>query len=120
MQRDFNAFFVRRSKRFAGLPGDRPVVGSVAGNRIKRAFISSCIQRGNTLVEVDGLMINTRADGWKAIKLGRLFKSSDCSNPNSASSCLTASQYVGHFGKSEDFRTKAEQVIESYGQLRNR
>jgi hypothetical protein len=70
-------------------------------------------------VEVDGSMISTRADGWKEIKLGRLFKSSDCLNPNSASSYLRASQ-LGHFGNSEDFCSKAEQVIESYGQLRGR
>jgi hypothetical protein len=71
-------------------------------------------------VEVDGSKTSTRKDGWKEIKSGRLFKSSDCLNPNSASSCLMNSQYVGHFGKSEDFCTEAEQVIESYGQLRNR
>ncbi|MDR0365105.1 MAG: hypothetical protein LBH92_08855 [Bacteroidales bacterium] len=70
--------------------------------------------------EVDGSMISARENGWKEIKLGRLFKSSDCLNPNNASSCLTASQYVGHFGKSENLCNKVEQVIESYGQLRNR
>ena len=70
--------------------------------------------------ELDGSMISTRDDGWKEVKLGRIFKSSDCLNPNSNSSMITASQYVGHFGNSEEFCSKMENVIDSYGRLRER
>ena len=71
-------------------------------------------------VELDGSMISTREEGWKEIKLGRGFKSSDCLNPNSNSSFITASQYVGHFGNSENFCSKMERFIDSYGNLHNR
>lgn len=48
-------------------------------------------------VEMDGSMVQTREEGWKEAKLGRIFKGSDCLNPNSKSSYLANSHYVGHF-----------------------
>ena len=72
-------------------------------------------------VELDGSMVCTRnKDSWKEIKLARLFKGSDCLNPNTSYSCLSDSQYVGHFGTSVDFGEKLSGVIDSYGDLRNR
>ncbi|GHV28367.1 hypothetical protein FACS1894176_10890 [Bacteroidia bacterium] len=69
---------------------------------------------------VDGSMISTRKEGWKEVKLARLFRSSDCMNPNTNVSYLSQSQYIAHFGNSKDFCSKAEDVIDSYGQLKNR
>jgi hypothetical protein len=72
-------------------------------------------------VEIDGSMICTRnKESWKEIKLARLFRGSDCLNPNSESSYLTDSQYVGHFGNSADFGKKLQKVIDSYGDLKDR
>jgi hypothetical protein len=72
-------------------------------------------------VEMDGSMICTRnKESWKEIKLGRLFKGSDCLNPNTESSCLLDSQYTGHFGTSVDFGEKLSRVIDSYGDLKDR
>jgi Uncharacterised protein family (UPF0236). len=70
--------------------------------------------------EVDGSMISTREEGWKEVKLARLFKGSDCLNPNSESSYLAQSQYIAHFGKHTDFCDKVEQNIDSYGYLKDR
>jgi hypothetical protein len=71
--------------------------------------------------EIDGSMICTRnKESWKEIKLSRLFRGSDCLNPNSESSYLTDSQYVGHFGNSADFGKKLQKVIDSYGDLKDR
>jgi hypothetical protein len=71
-------------------------------------------------VGVDGSMISTREEGWKEVKLARLFKSSDCLNPNTESSFLTQSQYVAHLGSSREFCLKAEEVIDAYGPLKER
>jgi hypothetical protein len=71
-------------------------------------------------VEADGSMISTREEGWKEVKLARLFKSSDCLNPNTESAWLQQSQYVAHFGKCGDFCEKTEKVIDSYGRLESR
>jgi len=70
--------------------------------------------------ETDGSMISTRTEGWKEVKLARLFKSSDCLNPNTESSYLQQSQYIAHFGNSKEFCEKTEQFIDSYGNLKNR
>ena len=73
-------------------------------------------------VEIDGSMIPTRNNDepWKEIKLGRLFRGSDCLNPNSEASYLQDSQYVGHFGTSVDFCKKLGGIIDAYGDLKDR
>jgi hypothetical protein len=73
-------------------------------------------------VEIDGSMIPTRnsEEPWKEVKLARLFRGGDCLNPNSGSSYLQDSQYVGHFGRSVDFCEKLGGVIDAYGDLRDR
>lgn len=65
-------------------------------------------------VGVDGSMISTREDGWKEVKLARLFRSSDCLNPNTDNSCLSQSQYIAHFGNSKDFCEKKDKQIFCY------
>ncbi|GHU80804.1 hypothetical protein FACS1894145_7540 [Bacteroidia bacterium] len=67
---------------------------------------------------VDGSMISTREEGWKEVKLARLFRSSDCLNPNTDNFYLTQSQYIAHFGNSKDFCSKAERILDSYGHLK--
>jgi hypothetical protein len=72
-------------------------------------------------VEIDGSMVCTREkEPWKEVKLGRLFKGSDCLNPNSNASYLSHSQYVAHLGNSTDFGEKLQGVIDSYGNLNHR
>ena len=71
-------------------------------------------------VEADGSMLSIREEGWKEAKLARLFKSSDCLNPNTESAWLQQSQYVAHFGHCKEFCEKAEKVIDSYGHLKSR
>jgi hypothetical protein len=67
-------------------------------------------------------MIQTRKEEEprKEVKPGRLFRGSDCLNPNTESSYLGDSQYVGHFGTSVDFCAKLEHALHSYGDLKNR
>ncbi|GHV52465.1 hypothetical protein FACS1894181_15580 [Bacteroidia bacterium] len=43
---------------------------------------------------IGGSMTSTREEGWKEVKLARLFRSSDCLNPNTESSYLTQSQHI--------------------------
>jgi len=73
-------------------------------------------------VQIDGSMIQTRKteEPWKEVKLGRLFRDADCLNPNSDTSYMLDSQYVGHFGSSADFCKKLKGVIDTYGDLKNR
>jgi len=72
--------------------------------------------------EIDGSLIHTRKNDepWKEIKLGRLFRGTDCLNPNSENSCMLDSQYVGHFGASTDFCEKMDGLMDTYGDMKNR
>lgn len=71
-------------------------------------------------VEPDGSMIFTRDDDWKEVKVGRIFKSSDCIDPNGNASWIRHSQYLAYLGNSKFFTNKMEGLIESYGSIKQR
>lgn len=71
-------------------------------------------------VEVDGSMVLTREDGWREVKVGRMFNSGSCIDPNGKSSWIRHSQYVAHLGSSQVFTSQMDELIESYGRLGNR
>lgn len=68
-------------------------------------------------VEVDGSMILTREDGWKEVKVGRMFWSDSCIDSNGEASWIKESQYVAHLGGCKDFINQIDGLIESYGNL---
>jgi hypothetical protein len=70
--------------------------------------------------EADGSMLLTREEGWKEVKVGRFFKSSDCIHAGSKAGWISNSQYVAHLGNSKDFTKIMDELIESYGRLGNR
>jgi len=49
-------------------------------------------------VMVDGSMIFTRTEGWKEVKLGRVFKSSDSIDPGGKQERIQHSQYLAYLG----------------------
>lgn len=64
-------------------------------------------------------MLLTREEGWKEVKVGRLFKSSDCIHANQKAGWISNSQYIAHLGKSKDFTDPMDDLIESYGKSAN-
>lgn len=62
-------------------------------------------------VSIDGSMYLTREEGWKEIKLGRIYKDSDIISVNENRNQLTDSQYVAHLGSPKDFIKKLEYKI---------
>lgn len=70
--------------------------------------------------EVDGSMIFTRDDNWKEVKVGRVFKSSDCIDPNGNTSWIKHSQYLAYLGNSKYFTNKMDGLIESFGSIKQR
>lgn len=71
-------------------------------------------------VEADGSMLLTRDEGWKEVKVGRIFTSGACVDPNGNLSWIRHSQYVAHLGKSKGFTEQMDALIESYGSLGKR
>ena len=65
-------------------------------------------------IEADGSMILTREQGWKEVKLGRIFKASNCIHPEGKPSWISNSQYVSHVGGHKKFTGHMEHLIDSY------
>jgi hypothetical protein len=65
-------------------------------------------------VEADASMILTREEEWKEVKVGRLFKASDCLHPQGKPGVITHSQYLSHLGGYRTFTRQMEELIESY------
>ncbi len=74
------------------------------------------IQREDVLyAEVDGSMVLTR-DGWKEVKLGRLFKSADCLvGDGQQRGQITQSQYIAHLGGKAPFCRGMDELLDSFG-----
>lgn len=70
-------------------------------------------------VEADGSMLLTREEGWKEVKVGRFFKSSDCIHTDEKPGWISNSQYVALLGNSKDFTKIMDDLIESFGNLRS-
>jgi hypothetical protein len=60
-------------------------------------------------------MVLTREDGWKEVKVGRIFKSSDCILAGSKQGWISNSQYVAHFSNWKDFTRPMDDLLESFG-----
>ena len=63
-------------------------------------------------VQLDGAMFFTREQGWKEIKLGRIFEQQDIVKTSKNRTILTDSHYISHLGSSKDFLPKMEYYIE--------
>jgi len=59
-------------------------------------------------VMVDGSMVFTREEGWKEMKLGRIFEAKNKIERSVSRTNITASQYVIHLGNHEVFTQKME------------
>ena len=64
--------------------------------------------------EADGGMILTRKDGWKEVKVGRVFKSADCIHAEGKPGYISHSQYKAHLGNSKTFCAQMEEMIDAY------
>jgi len=70
--------------------------------------------------EVDGSMILTREEGWKEVKLGRIFRSDTIDDHRSEGQKIKESTYVGRLGRHDDFLPLMEQELEKYKALGSR
>ncbi len=65
-------------------------------------------------IEADTSMLLTREHGWKDVKVGRVFKASDCLHPEGKSGVITHSQYLTQMGGYKTFTQKMEALVEDY------
>jgi len=65
---------------------------------------------------VDGSMVFIREQGWKEIKLGRVYGASSCVPVQTGRQQVTDSLYVCHLGNNKDFFNKFDPYIDRYKQ----
>lgn len=95
--------------------------GKSAENQVNASRSLEPVKKDEVLyVQADGSMILTRDEGWKEVKVGRMFTSGSCIDPNGKSGWIRHSQYVAHLGNSRCFTQQMDSLIESYGRLGNR
>lgn len=70
--------------------------------------------------QVDGSMVLTREEGWKEVKLGRIFAGSDIYEETDFRKWLKNSEYIAHFGSHEVFSEQMSEVLDKYECRKNR
>jgi Uncharacterised protein family (UPF0236) len=95
--------------------------GKEVGKTVNKERTLTPLKKDETLyTQADGSMLLTREQGWKEVKVGRFFKSSDCIHAGGKAGWISNSQYVAHLGNNKDFTNQMDDLIESYGKLGER
>lgn len=90
------------------------------GERLgKEAISARCMpladEQDTVYVELDGSMVLTREEGWKEVKLSRVFKASDyVENAQKGVGWIKQSQYLAHLGSSKVFTAQLYDQVASY------
>jgi hypothetical protein len=71
-------------------------------------------EKDTVYVMTDGSMLFTREDGWKEIKIGRVFAQKDCVAMHEKRNEIVKSQYVCHLGHAQEFQKKFECYVDDY------
>jgi len=69
-------------------------------------------QKESHYVMVDGGMFLTREEGWKEVKLGRVFSAGNTINISKNRGMITDSNYVAHLGSHKEFFAKFEYYLD--------
>lgn len=69
---------------------------------------------------VDGSMVLTREEGWKEVKLGRMFKESECMEIGGERGWIRSSMYEAYLGGKKEFTRRFEQHLDRYQCLKDK
>lgn len=95
--------------------------GKLAEKEVNASRSLEAVKKDEVLyVQADGSMLLTRDEGWKEVKVGRMFTSGSCIDPDGKTGWIRHSQYVAHLGNSKDFTQQMDDLIETYGNLGSR
>lgn len=95
--------------------------GKAVEEKVNADAILSEVKKDEVLyAEVDGSMLLTREEGWSEVKVGRIFKSSDCIHAGEKPGWISNSQYVAYLGSHKIFTGTMDNILDEYGDLNNR
>lgn len=91
--------------------------GAEVGKTINDEVILTPCKKDEVLYAMaDGSMVFTCEEGWKEVKVGRIFKGSDCIHAASKKGWISNSQYVAHLGGCKEFTQQMEKLLDNYAQ----
>lgn len=94
-------------------------VANVYGEEVGKSLcdevvLTPCKQDEVVYAMADGSMIFTREEGWKEVKVGRIFKSSDCIHAGEKPGWISNSQYLAYLDKHTKFSAEMEKLLDHY------
>ncbi len=94
--------------------------GKAVGGSVNEDPVLSPVKTEEVMyLEADGSMILTREEGWSEVKVGRIFKSSDCLHAEGKPGWISHSQYTAHLGSHKEFTKMMDSLIDKYRNLGN-
>lgn len=91
------------------------VYGEEVGKTISDEVILTPCKKDEVIYAMaDGSMIFTREEGWKEVKVGRIFKSSDCIHAGEKAGWISNSQYLAYLDKHTKFTNEMEKLLDHY------
>jgi hypothetical protein len=79
--------------------------------------LEDCGQKDPTYIMMDGSMLFTRDDGWKELKLARVFNGSKVIDIQDNRNEIVESIYCSHLGGVKEFFPKLERYVQGYNHL---
>lgn len=91
------------------------VYGGEVGKTLSEEIVLTPCKRDEVIYAMaDGSMVFTREEGWKEVKVGRIFKSSDCIHAGEKAGWISNSQYLAYLDKHTKFSTEMEKLLDHY------
>lgn len=100
-------------------------VANVYGEEVEKTssgevILTPCKKEEVIYAMADGSMIFTREEGWKEVKVGRIFKSSSCIHAGGKQGWISNSQYLAYLGDHKKFTAEMEKPLDHYSQNKQR
>lgn len=83
-------------------------------NHLLQPVIKDIAAEEKVYVMIDGSMVFTREEGWKEVKVARLFKEKDCRRVEGKSSYIKHSQYLAQLTDSKTFTGQLDGLLGQY------
>ena len=95
--------------RVANLYGEE--IGKTISEEV---ILTPCKKDEVVYAMADGSMVFTREEQWKEVKVGRIFKSSDCIHADEKKGWISNSQYLAYLDTHKKFTHEMEKLLDYY------
>jgi len=83
-------------------------------NHLLQPVIKNITKEEKVYLMIDGSMVFTKEEGWKEVKVARIFKETDCKRIEGKPNYIKHSQYLGLLTDSKKFTEQLDMLLENY------